>query len=526
MRLNPARMELYPREVENRPDVPEIRASIHVGASAISMLILDCIDCEKPVPLDFLEQPLPLGRDIFSKGLVSRTTTERAVNILTGYLVSLRELGAGPENVSRVVVTNILSEAGNKELVSNRLSVATGLSIEILDDGEMTRLVYLKTLRRLHEIESMKKRVTLVAHVGPGNTRALLFSKGHIDEYESYRLGTHRTTEIIDASFAEGEAQLRLIRDNASGPISRMVFDLSEHKVEELVLIGYEIQLLAPYLLKSGNSTRCSVKALRTLCQEAALLPEDQRASAYQLDHHTADALLPALQINLSIAEAFGVKQVHIPTSDYERGLLHDLPFSSGLSREFETEVIRSASNLAEKYETHSNHGEQVAFLCKRLFEETQELHNLNDQDSLLLHVAAILHEVGGFVSPHAHHKHSQYIILNSEIFGLSERERVLIALVARYHRMSPPKPSHELYQSLPHRERIRVSKLASLLRVADALERTHSNRVRDLTVSIAKNKLILDLKDIPDAATERLALEGKADLFRDIFGLEVIISE
>lgn len=519
-------MELYPREAENRSEGPAIRASIHVGASAISMLILDCLDLENPIPLDFLEQPLPLGRDIFSKGLVSRATTERAVEILTGYLVSLRELGAGPAEVSRVVVTNILSEATNKETVSNRLSVATGLDIEILDDGEMTRLVYLKTLRRLHEIQSMKKRVTLVAHVGPGNTRALLFAKGHIDEYESYRLGTHRTAELIDASFTEGEAQLRLIRDNASGPISRIRFDLREHEVEELVLIGYEIQLLAPYLLKSENSTRCSVKAFRALCKEAARLPEDQRAAAYQLDYHTADALLPALQINLAIAEAFDVTYVHIPTSDYERGLLHDLPFSAGLSREFEKEVIRSASNLAEKYETHSHHGEQVAFLCKRLFEETQDLHNLSDQDNLLLHVAAIVHEVGGFVSPHAHHKHSQYLILNSEIFGLSERERTLVALVARYHRMSPPKPTHKLYQALPHEERIRISKLASILRVADALERTHSARVRDLEVSVVKNKLVLQLKDVSDATTERLALEGKADLFRDVFGLEVIIAE
>ena len=147
-------------------------------------------------------------------------------------------------------------------------------------------------------------------------------------------------------------------------------------------------------------------------------------------------------------------------------------------------------------------------------------------KDSLLLHVAAIVHEVGGFVSPHAHHKHSEYLILNSEIFGLSEKEQTLVALVARYHRMSPPKLTHDLYRTLAHPDRIRVSKLASLLRVADALERTHSNRVRDLTVSIAKNKLILELKDIPDATAERLALESKADLFRDIFGLEVIISE
>ena len=209
-------MERQPREKDKTSDAPAIRASIHVGASAISMLILDCSNLKKPLPLEFLEQPLPLGREIFSKGSLSRETTERAVEILTGYLDSLRELGGGPKEVSRIVVSNILSEANNKETFSNRLAVATGLTIEILDDGEMTRLVYLKTLRRLHEIDSMKKKLTLVAHVGPGNTRALLFAKGHIDEYESYRLGTHRTAEIIDASFTEGEAQLRLIRDNAA----------------------------------------------------------------------------------------------------------------------------------------------------------------------------------------------------------------------------------------------------------------------------------------------------------------------
>jgi exopolyphosphatase/guanosine-5'-triphosphate,3'-diphosphate pyrophosphatase len=524
-------MESSVRASENRPEPPAppaILASIHIGASAISMLVTDHSqvksDDDEPISIEFLEQPLPLARDVFSRGRVERETTERAVEILAGYLDALRELGGTHKQISRVVVTNILSEATNHEIVSNRLLVATGLPIEILDDGEMTRLVYLKTLRRLHEIASMKKRVTLVAHVGPGNTRALLFANGHIRTYESYRLGTHRTAENTETSYVEGEALLRLIRDSASGPISRMAYDLREESVEELVLIGYEIQLLSPHLLKNNSSTRCSVKTLRALCLEAAGMPEDQRAAVYQLDYHSAEALLPALQINLAIAEAFELKHVHIPKSDYERGLLHDLPASALLSGELEDEIIRSAKNIAHKYETHSIHGEHVAYLCRRLFEETRELHGLSNQDLLLLVVAAILHECGGFVSPHAHHKHSGYLILNSEIFGLSLHERRIVALIARYHRMSPPKASHELYNSLPNTDRIRVSKLAAILRVADSLERTHSARVRDLSATISNNKLQLSLKGMSDATTERLAMEGKADLFRDIFGLEVTI--
>ena len=520
-------MDFAAREIDSRPEPPAIRAAIHIGSSAISMLIMDYSRSTKqPETLEFLEQPLPLARDVFSNGFVDRATTERAVEILSGYLDTLRELGAGVEQVVRVVVTNILSEANNREIVSNRLAVATGLPIEILDDGEMTRLIYLKTLRRLHEIGPMKKRTTLVAHVGPGNTRALLFEKGHIADYSSYRLGTHRTAEAIENSFAEGEAELRLIRDHGSGPVSRMVFDLRDEKVEEMVLIGYEIQLLAPFLLKSQGSNRCSVKSLRALCLRAAQMPEDQRASAFHLDYHTVEALLPALQINLAIAEAFSLSHVYLPSSDYERGLLYDLAASSQLSREFEAEVLRSAKGLGEKYETHQVHGEQVAFLCRRLFEDTALLHGLAEHDGLLLEVAAIVHEVGGFVSPHMHHKHSEYLILNAEIFGLSDRQRTMVALIARYHRMSPPKTTHELYNSLRHRDRIRVSKLAALLRVADALERTHSARVKDLSSKIVKNKFQLTLEGISDAAAERLALESKADLFRDIYGLEVTISD
>ena len=520
-------MKFAAREADLRSETPAIRASIHIGSSAISMLIMDCSSSEEaPVPLEFLEQPLPLARDVFSRGLVERATTERAVEILVGYIDSLRELGADIDQVSRVVVTNILSEASNCEVISNRLSVATNLPIEILDDGEMTRLVYLKTLRRLHEIEPMKTRTTLVAHVGPGNTRAILFEKGNIADYDSYRLGTHRIAESIEQSYAEGEAQLRLIRDNASGPISRIVHDLRDQAVEEMVLIGYEIQLLSPYLLKSSSTNRCSVKALRDLCLDAARMPEDQRATAYRLDYHTAEALLPALQINLAIAEAFKLKHLYIPSSDYEQGLLYDLTASAQLSREFEGEVIRSAKSLVQKYETHLIHGEQVAFLCRRLFEETQHLHSLNEHDALLLQVAAIVHEVGGFISPHMHHKHSEYLIRNSEIFGLSERERTLVALIARYHRMSPPKSSHKLYSSQRHADRIRVSKLAAILRVADALERTHSARVKDLTTTIRGNKFQLSLTGISDATAERLALEHKADLFQNIFGLEVTIRE
>jgi exopolyphosphatase/guanosine-5'-triphosphate,3'-diphosphate pyrophosphatase len=144
----------------------------------------------------------------------------------------------------------------------------------------------------------------------------------------------------------------------------------------------------------------------------------------------------------------------------------------------------------------------------------------------MLLEVAAILHEVGTFVSPRAHHKHSEYIILNSEIFGLDRRDITMVALVSRYHRHSGPRVDHPNYRDLDTADRIRVAKLSALLRVADALERTHDQRVHEILVRRDDHRLRLVLPGVTDAAVERLAMASKGDLFEQVFGLEVVIDD
>jgi exopolyphosphatase/guanosine-5'-triphosphate,3'-diphosphate pyrophosphatase len=144
----------------------------------------------------------------------------------------------------------------------------------------------------------------------------------------------------------------------------------------------------------------------------------------------------------------------------------------------------------------------------------------------LLLQVAAILHEVGTYISPRTHHKHSEYIILNSEIFGLDRLDVTIVALVSRYHRHSGPKLDHPSYAALSTDDRIRVCKLAAILRVADALERTHAQRISKIEIHKTHDKLRIRLPGLKDAAVERLAMDAKADLFEQVFGLAVTIEE
>lgn len=506
------------------PAVESLATALHIGASSVSMMVAERTAKGTLTPVDFLEQPAPVAHDIFRQGTVSLATTERVVSIIKGYQKSLSELGLDPHAITRAAATNILSEARNHETVMNRIRIACGLRVAAIDDGEMTRLIYLKTRRRLHHLPAMRKDTTLVVHVGPGNTRALLFQKGRITRYTSYRMGAHRTREAVEGSHAEGAALLRVIREHAFGNLAQLRFDYSDVEIDGLVVIGYELQSVAASLTRPADA--CSVKTLRQFTADAARMSDVELVKRFHLDYQTAEALLPALEINLAVAETLKIEAVHIPGSDYEQGLLHDLLVSSELTGAFAEEVLRSARILAERYQSDPGHGEHVSNLCARFFDELADLHQLTPHDALLLKVAAILHEVGTYVSPRAHHKHSEYLILNSEVFGLDRMDVTIVAQVARYHRHAMPSLDHAGYAALSTEDRIRVSKLAALLRVADALERTHAQRVAQIECRRRGGKLHLRLPGLSDAAVERLAMTSKADLFEQVFGLSVVIDE
>lgn len=503
---------------------PTLATAIHVGASSVSMLIAEELPDGSHLPLDFLEQPAPLAREIFRDGMISAETTERVVEILRGFLEAAAEAGASSAARCRPVATNILIEATNHDVFLNRVRIACGLSIDPIDDGEMTRLIYLKTRRRLRDIPAMRSGNTLVIHVGPGNTRALLFESGAITRYTSYRLGAHRTREAIEGSHVDGPAILRVIREHASGNLAQLRFDYHDVRIGALVVIGYEIQQVSTHACDGHN--QASARHLRKLTEQAAAMSDLDLVNHFKIDYQTAEALVPALETNLAIAEAIGNPQIFIPGSDYEQGLLQDLLVSSSLLGAFDDEVLRSARILASRYQSDPSHGEHVGRIALHLFDSLADLHQMGEHDRMLLHLSAILHEVGTFISPRAHHKHSEYIILNSEIFGLDRLEITLVALVSRYHRHSGPKPDHPHYRELDTADRIRVAKLAAILRVADALERTHDQRVHDIMLRRESRRLHLTLPGVSDVAVERLAMQSKGDLFTQVFGLEVFIDD
>ena len=507
---------------EKQAAAPLMQAVIFMGASSVSMMVAEEQGEELRV-LDVLSQPLALAEDIFRNGRISRETMDRCVQIVQGFNSLLQEYRSSGDVLVRLLATNVLLNINNMDGVTNRLQTACGLRMEVLDDGEMARLLYINTRDLLEQHAELEKQRVLVLHVGPGNTRLLLFDRGRITYYAGYRMGAHRTAmSIRDSHLSSAGHECSLIREQIRGVVEQILHD-SEGAIstepDALIIFGPDFRHIQSPML---DEYAVDIETLEKLVEEIANTPHAQRMAKYNVDYASVNALLPAAVTYQTLAGAYEARSIMLPQEEYSHAFLRSLLPSRKDAHGLDREVIHFARLLANRYKIDRAHSQQVRKLCSDLFDQLQELHGLSRHDRLLLNVAAVLHEIGTFISPKNHHRHGQYIILNSEIFGLSRLDVEIIGLMARYHRHGVPTDKDSSYAELDLPTRLRVQKLAALLRVADAMESAHSHRIASFTTCYNGRRLELLVPGVHDLTIENIVMNKKADLFTEVFGLDV----
>jgi exopolyphosphatase/guanosine-5'-triphosphate,3'-diphosphate pyrophosphatase len=186
---------------------------------------------------------------------------------------------------------------------------------------------------------------------------------------------------------------------------------------------------------------------------------------------------------------------------------------------------LRGVHAVGRRFGYEEAHARLVTRFAETIFDEIAAPASLTRHQRTLLSAAALLHDVGYHIAHESHHKHTLYLIKHSELTGFSEAEREVIANVARYHRGSPPKERHTDYATLNQADRETVQRLAAILRLADALDRSHDSRVRAIRCERDGRVLNLSLISETDCKVEAAAAEAKSDLFAEVFDFEVVIN-
>ena len=500
---------------------------IDIGATAIRMEIAELSPEGDVKTLDALQHPVRLGKDTFAQGRIQQSTIEECVDILKGFRRIMEEYGITEANQIRAVATSSVREAANRDTFLDRIYMATRINVEAIEEAEETRLTYLAVQDILRREPDLQKGDVLVIEVGGGDSELLLVQDGYVNFSNTYRLGSLRMRQTLDIQNTPPQRIAALFAKHIQLTADQIKRSVPVEKTPILIAISGDARFAASHLAPTWGelaSARIDVKAFASFAKKVAPIPVDELVRDYRVTYQEAETLGPALMAYAQLAKVFQVETILVPKSSLRQGLLQEAVLGGVWSKEFVEQVIHSAVALGVKYAFDERHGRQVADLSVRLFREMHSEHMLSPRYELILHVAALLHEIGLFVSNRSHHKHSMYLIQNSELFGISHHDTLLIALVARYHRRAMPMQYHEGYATLNRDDRLAVSKMAAILRVADAMDRNHMQQLRDVVFKREKGQFVVTVRDVEDLTLERVALKEKGSMFEEVYGMKLIL--
>ncbi len=516
-------------------------AAIDVGSNALRLRIIEAQAPDRSSQLALLPQdaspwtdvtslraPVRLGSEVFVSGKLAPATIGQACGALREFR---QAMDAAKVVAYRATATSAVREAQNGGTLVERARREAGVELEVIEGVEEARLIQLAVMRRM----KLADKRALLVDVGGGSTELTLVDRGQSVFSISLSLGTVRVIEtFLKGSGSVDKRRAKLMTEQIDRSIHDARAQLAKANVQVLVGTGGNVETLAdlcPHKGGYGGAARAiDVAATRVLFAKLCAMSAQERRDQLGLRPDRADTIVPATAIFLRVADQVKAAAIAAPGVGLKEGILEELVdkyFHVWDAAGEAQSVLAGCTQLGRRYQFDEAHGARVSGFAAQLFDDLREVHSMGDRDRLLLRAAAMLHDVGDFVRYDGHHKHSYYLILHADLMGLTPDERAIVANVARYHRKSTPDPSHPNFRDLDKEARARVSRLSAILRVADALDREHLGKIDGVqaVVEPAKRRVVLHVMGREDRELEEWTVLAKADLLREVYGLEVVFA-
>jgi exopolyphosphatase/guanosine-5'-triphosphate,3'-diphosphate pyrophosphatase len=507
-------------------------AAIDIGTNSFHLVVADVDPTTGRFKvLDREKELVRLGTGSTDMKFLSSRAINRGLDVLRTF----KSIADTSKASVRAIATSAVREALNREEFIRRVRAETGITIEIASGPEEARLIYLGILQALPVFDQK----VLLVDIGGGSTEFLLGHRKKVLYSNSLKVGAVRLTERFFANQVIKAKTVKACREFLRGmltPITREVqrrkWTVAVGSSGTIVNIAGMIALRRDGKIPSGlNATRFTLEELEELTGEILDAPAArQRAKIPGLDPARSDIIVAGALILRQVLSDLEIREMTVSEYALREGIILDaIAHETQQHHLHHLADIRYSSvlHLGQSFRFEQGHARQVTKLALKLFDETVAIHKLGDREREFLEAAALLHEVGLSISHSQHHRHSYYLIRNSELLGFTENEKEIIATTARYHRKSHPKSKHEGFSSLVSEDQVVVRKLSSILRIADGLDRSHAARVKDLSCQLSAATVTLRIKrsDHKPIDLELWSAGRKKDLFEETFNVRVRFS-
>jgi exopolyphosphatase / guanosine-5'-triphosphate,3'-diphosphate pyrophosphatase len=535
-------------------------AAIDIGSNSIHLVIvraepgqhLDIIDREKEM--------VRLGSGTLRAHKLSKQTIERAVTTLRRF----KQMAEANRVVLIIATaTAAVRESHNADEFIETVRKEVGLDVQVLPGVEEARLIAMA----VSEVTDFQGRRALIIDIGGGSTEFIITSGTGPELLLSMRLGAVRLTEKFITTDPISHEERERLAANIRADLTRVVWEVKRLGFDFVIGTSGTILNMVSAIVQSEAAAHMDEHAgfepfnqtitlsqLKRMNRRLSSMTVRERSRVPGLEKDRADIVIAGGLLLEIILSELGAKEITSCDWSLREGIIlnhlrkHASEYQateSPAATDSDTEPsatnlvkatapfdvrARSVMSVARRYDYDAPHSHQVARLATRIFDDTHDLHGMGDHERNLLEYAALLHDIGYHIAHNNHHRHGLYLIKNSEMPGFTGNEIAVMAAVVRYHRGSlPKKPTnarmrreHEDFLSIERSHRPMVLRLAAILQIADGLDRSHQQLVRDVRCEITGTTATIYLESDNESELELWSADRKARWFREIFRVAV----
>lgn len=401
--------------------------------------------------------------------------------------------------------------------VADQLSVRCGLEVNWLSDNQLIART-LVAIKHQHKRQGIKEGAdTFVLLVGLSTSTLAYFKKGVFETSWNIDLGKAKISQLAENLRQTTATPSDIIFDYISSKVEYLVGELGD--VENATLIVQGVSVLADAYLERGQFLgEVALDDFDTSYRRITDSTDQYVINHYQVDEQSVGWVLPSFLIISQTLRLLHAKQLYVTGVTPFEGLI---AVREGQESQISQMIRTSADNIARRYGVKLAHRAFVTKVILELFDALAPIHRLDEHYRLLVEIASKVDDIGNFISPQGHYRHSAYILEANPLIGLSDQDNRVIAEVSRYHSSESPDVDEHHYRNMDDEIQLPVAKLAAILRVADSLDDSRQQKISKLELALEGNRLLIYAHASDDLVLEKWAFQRKNKLFTDVYGLQ-----
>ncbi|MBM3787677.1 MAG: Ppx/GppA family phosphatase [Acidobacteria bacterium] len=501
-------------------------AAVDIGSNSVRLAVAE-VDAGRPVRTLAADREVTrLGESVFTGGEISREASDAVMRTFARFREVIESLHV---DGARAVATSAVRDARNQEEFLAQAANALGMPVEIISGVEEARLIH----TGVQSTWPHPEQNLLMIDIGGGSAEVICSEKGRMTFAVSKPLGAVRLKELFlehDPPRPQDLDRLHSFIDQKIAGLVKRAGDVSFDRVvatsATAAAVICAVNEIGRRSRVDADRKRASTAAIGELLERLTERNVAGRRKIPGIGPRRAEIVVAGTAVLYRLLRAFGARGVYYSVAGVRDGIIADLAARRvGADRSrLDKDQRRIVETMARKYGVDVQHARKTAELAGNLFDSLKPLHGLPPHCGKLLDAAAHLADIGHYVSDMSHHRHSYYIVANADLPAFTAEEREIVAQLCRFHRKSMPAPRHLFFQKLPPANQRLIMRLVPLLRLADALDRSHDQRVEEVAVELQEKLTVISLQSGAGTNLEIWAGERAGEVFREVYGQDLVL--